>query len=47
MLIPVEQAQFLRVAIEDRGSNVAIVDEDGNYLTDDDGKRLIERELVN
>ena len=47
MLIPVEQAQFLRVSIEDRGSNVAIVDEDGNYLTDDDGKRLIERELVN
>ena len=47
MWVPVEQSKFLRVALEDRGNYVVLVDDKGKVLEDEAGNKLIERELIN
>lgn len=44
--VSVTQYKFVRLTLLDRGNFVAIVDDSDDYLTDDDGNILIERELL-
>lgn len=44
--VPVDESKFLRLTLLDRGNFVALIDDDGSYLVDDSGNRIIERELT-
>lgn len=46
MIVPMEQAKFLRLTLLDRGNFVALVDDNGSFLVDDSGNRIIEREIT-
>ena len=42
--IPFTDGMMLRLDVEDRGPMAVIVDDDGSYITDEDGSFLFQRE---